>query len=314
MSLTIPINALDLESIEQGDPAATAAAIRVMTLVLNQLSARPRSAVVQLEGSNNSQTEDGLVEFGTFHGTDGDGWDMAGLRIKHDVPAVDPSKWIIGTNVRNHAGGVFSIINEINAEGTSVGVSPLSIIDVTGPYSPAPFDVDYIVAPGESAGHSLKTSLGIPGSAEHQWSFVAAREGYYEQDRSVLMGHGTAYTPTWSVNGGTTTLGDGTLTGKYAKVGNLVVVEIHLVYANNTSTSGAGFWHFSLPSTPVGIPIGNAVMIDSGIARYPGQASINSGDTIRLFRSSDGVSVTATAPFTFGTNDSIQINAIYFEA
>lgn len=56
----------------------------------------------------------------------------------------------------------------------------------------------------------------------------------------------TAYTPVWTNSGTANTLGNGTLTGTYRKVGTQVFFQVELVWGS-TTVSGSAQWNISLP-------------------------------------------------------------------
>lgn len=56
----------------------------------------------------------------------------------------------------------------------------------------------------------------------------------------------TAYTPTWTSTSTAPALGNGTLTGRYMKIGRTVIGHINLI-TGSTTTYGTGNYSFSLP-------------------------------------------------------------------
>lgn len=99
----------------------------------------------------------------------------------------------------------------------------------------------------------------------------------------------TAYTPTWSASGTAVSLGNGTVTGFYRRVGDSIEMMIHLL-AGSTTTGGTGDWKFSLPpgltadttklptnATPYNGVIGEFEYFDNGTGNYPGFAIIDTG-------------------------------------
>lgn len=58
----------------------------------------------------------------------------------------------------------------------------------------------------------------------------------------------TSYTPTWSAASGTTTLGNATLTGHYARFGKMIEFNILFSYGTTTTQSISGAnWQFAIP-------------------------------------------------------------------
>jgi len=56
----------------------------------------------------------------------------------------------------------------------------------------------------------------------------------------------TTYTPTWTAASGTPSIGNGTLTGKYMKVGKTVFFTMYFLYGSTSSATGL-VWQFTLP-------------------------------------------------------------------
>ena len=59
----------------------------------------------------------------------------------------------------------------------------------------------------------------------------------------------TSWTPTWTASTTNPTLGNGTISGRYAEAGKTIFVYFSLVFGS-TTTSGAGLWRFSYPVAP----------------------------------------------------------------
>jgi hypothetical protein len=63
----------------------------------------------------------------------------------------------------------------------------------------------------------------------------------------------TAYTPAWTTTGTPPTLNNGTLTGKYSRVGKICHFRINLTIGSSTSV-GTGDWRWTLPFASVAGP------------------------------------------------------------
>lgn len=86
----------------------------------------------------------------------------------------------------------------------------------------------------------------------------------------------TSYTPAWTASTAPD-VGNGTLTGRYLKIGRTVTASIILT-CGSTTTYGSGAWNFSLPvaAASAAVPyLGSARMTSTDT--WHGQASINSG-------------------------------------
>jgi hypothetical protein len=123
------------------------------------------------------------------------------------------------------------------------------------------------------------------------------------------VGPVTQYTPTWTADGGSPSIGNGQLAGYWQRYGNFCHVKFFF-QAGSTTNFGTGAWYFSLPFTSAA---GNTTGMGGGhytedfaVAGYRGIVGLLS-DNAR-FAWCNGVANTligATVPFTFGTNDYI---------
>lgn len=57
----------------------------------------------------------------------------------------------------------------------------------------------------------------------------------------------TTYTPTWGGSGGTPSIGNGTLAGRYIRFGPMVHVNIMLWWGSTTTANSATIWYFTKP-------------------------------------------------------------------
>lgn len=91
-----------------------------------------------------------------------------------------------------------------------------------------------------------------------------------------VPGAWTSYTPTWTASSNPT-IGNGTLSGRYVKLGRMVTVEINVI-AGSTTTFGSGSYNWNLPfaSASSGVTaVGNAHWL--GTDRWQGQVVISPG-------------------------------------
>jgi hypothetical protein len=127
----------------------------------------------------------------------------------------------------------------------------------------------------------------------------------------------TAYTPTWGVASGTApTLGNGSLTGTYVRIGDLIYFTVKLV-VGSTSTIGSGAYTFTLPVATLGAEIamtGNCAALDAGVSWYRGYTpnTVENGylDKFVMINASGNL-IQNSAPFTFGANDQILVWGVY---
>lgn len=122
---------------------------------------------------------------------------------------------------------------------------------------------------------------------------------------------------TWTPAFGNLTLGDGTSTGTYTKIGDTVTIYGKLVLGSTTTVDGT----LSVTNLPFSAasgfnPIGNMRLLDQGTNSFAAQVSVNT--TSLTFRSAVANStyllwgqVNATNPFTWAATDQIEFNAVY---
>ncbi|MEU9793838.1 hypothetical protein AB0E27_24955 [Streptomyces sparsogenes] len=90
----------------------------------------------------------------------------------------------------------------------------------------------------------------------------------------------TTYTPTWTASTTNPVLGNGTLIGRYLKVGRTVTCHINLI-TGSTTTYGSGIYSFSLPFTSANAGctyIGHAHLLAG--TRWLGQIVISPNATV----------------------------------
>lgn len=142
---------------------------------------------------------------------------------------------------------------------------------------------------------------------------VNAGDDILADDINDLTPQWISYTPTWGAATTPPVLGNGSLVGRYAKVGTVVHVAITLT-AGSTTTFGTGRWTFALPAAvaaPGGVLTALAVD-DSGTSRYAGAAWLTPGTGVFAIAPGAGGNGWAnTSPFTWATADSLQIGGTY---
>jgi hypothetical protein len=126
----------------------------------------------------------------------------------------------------------------------------------------------------------------------------------------------TAYTTTTT----NISLGNGTLTSRYLRVGKMCHVEIQLIFGTTTSFTGS-LPRFTLPFNAGVIGnyhyVANTTLQESGVANNMGAAvfiDLNTIGALALVTSGTYMSsteVSATVPFTWGNLDRISISHIY---
>jgi len=143
---------------------------------------------------------------------------------------------------------------------------------------------------------------------------VAAGQIILADDHNSHLLAWTAYTPTWASSAGSVAIGNGTLSGRYRKVGKTVDFVVALTAGSTTTYGTAGaFWSFGLP--PIGVPTMPFVfplrMIDTLTLEYEGFAiAAAGGSTVELFKPVSG-RILNNSPFAFGNTDALSFNGTY---
>ncbi|MBX9425421.1 hypothetical protein K4902_24040 [Streptomyces lateritius] len=129
----------------------------------------------------------------------------------------------------------------------------------------------------------------------------------------------TTYVPVWtaSVN---PNLSNGTLVGRYKKIGRLVNFQIDLTMGS-TTTYGTGAWSITLPfqaAASSGSRVGNAQAL--GASRFGGQVIVSPGanGVGAFFPASSAVSnyssAAAAVPFAWANGNELRITGTYESA
>jgi hypothetical protein len=128
----------------------------------------------------------------------------------------------------------------------------------------------------------------------------------------ITPGAWVSFTPTFTG----ITLGNGTVSAKYSKVGRTVHLSLFLTLGSTSSITG--WMGFSLPLSPDSntVPSGSVTFGDAGTLQYPGFLQ-RGGSTI--YANAIGTTGTYAAqaftgssvPFTWGTNDVFQVAFTY---
>lgn len=129
----------------------------------------------------------------------------------------------------------------------------------------------------------------------------------------------TSYTPTFTG----LTIGNGTVSAKWVKIGAVIFDEIVITFGSTTAVTGAVIAAGLQPgssSTPTTAFVGQATLQDSGSGYYSGVVRNASTTSIEVYaQTSNGAYVsaaalTATIPHTWATSDKIIINTVRLAA
>ncbi len=145
---------------------------------------------------------------------------------------------------------------------------------------------------------------------------------YWTGSAWTAQGDWSAYTPSWGSNGTAPVINNGSLTGRWTRIGRTIHVLISWL-AGSTTTYGSGEWTFSLPTASAGIGsnakfwTGTALGINPGAAYWPGISQIESGaSVVRMLSPTSAAGTTSsrwtpTVPQTWATNHQINVSIAY---
>ena len=97
------------------------------------------------------------------------------------------------------------------------------------------------------------------------------------RDNLKALTEWTSYTPTWTATGGTPTIGNGSLTGRYIKAGNLCHFTVRLALGSTSSLGTTTQWAWALPFTATASSVASVFIYDVGNAYFVAAAPITSG-------------------------------------
>lgn len=120
------------------------------------------------------------------------------------------------------------------------------------------------------------------------------------------------YTPVWScVSGAAPVVGNGTLVGRYCRMGDVVTALIVLT-GGSTTTWGGGKWRFTLPVTAANslYEVGVSIASDfSPSVGYVGNCQIVTG--LLNVTGYNTAGYDAAIPITWATSDRLQLQITY---
>lgn len=135
--------------------------------------------------------------------------------------------------------------------------------------------------------------------------------------KSAVLGGWQTYTPTWTAATTNPVLGNGTLTGRYTKIGKTIIAQIYL-YIGSTTTLGSGTYNFSIPvaqnTTYINFLNGDWNINDTGANNFAGGVRHGGVDKILLPYTGAPFYVGSAYPMTWATGDSLRIHFIYESA
>lgn len=121
---------------------------------------------------------------------------------------------------------------------------------------------------------------------------------------------------TWTPTFTNVTIGNGSVTARYVRIGNMVQGQLHILAGSTTSFGNS--IEFSLPITAASyhstleyVNIGTVVGVDSGSSGYHGSASTFNSTTVARIRWDIGSSFTSLFRYAEASGDTVSINFMY---
>jgi hypothetical protein len=122
-----------------------------------------------------------------------------------------------------------------------------------------------------------------------------------------------SYTPVFSASTSGGALGNGTLTGRYGRVGGWTQFQINFTIGS-TTTGGTGRWLFTLPTGPTLEGVAAALCEDTSASqRFGGSAWFTGSGIFSVAVGAGGnIGVASGTPFTWATGDKLMICGRYY--
>jgi hypothetical protein len=133
-----------------------------------------------------------------------------------------------------------------------------------------------------------------------------------------FFGAWTVYAPTWTASTTNPSLGNGTLAGRYVRIGRTITVAIKLT-TGTTTTYGSGSYRWALPAAASSSQdvVGTAFIGDATSGYSTGISYISASNAdIAAYIGAPGAAfaISPTVPQTFATGDRIWLAATYAAA
>lgn len=153
-----------------------------------------------------------------------------------------------------------------------------------------------------------------------------ASPGNHDHDgitSKVVKARWTSYTPSWLASTTNPTLGNGSIVGKYCKMGFLTFYRIRLGIGSTTTLGAGTNYYFTLPDDGLSdfYPTGQALLWDSSAntytyynarIRYPG--TLDLPENLLGLQSAAGAYWNPGGPFILASNDHITVSGFYESA
>ena len=136
--------------------------------------------------------------------------------------------------------------------------------------------------------------------------------GVHEHNRTPAMGDWSPYTPVWSSTGVAPTLGNGSIDGRYSRVGTTVYFHINL-NIGSTATLGSGAYLFSIPVACLGVgPLAHVQLLDASAGQvWTATGQPFSSTQYSAYEITSKSPISPTNPFAFAAGDAITLHGFY---
>lgn len=124
-----------------------------------------------------------------------------------------------------------------------------------------------------------------------------------------LNGEWVNYTPTWAGASGNPSLGNGSIAGRYLRMGQLVTY-VGSINMGSTTTYGSGIWTVTVPIAAAGgsagLTVGEAWIYDASTGANQRAAAVKFATAATIDFWSDGGAVTSAVPFAWASPDQLR--------
>ena len=122
---------------------------------------------------------------------------------------------------------------------------------------------------------------------------------------------------TWSPTIANMTIGNGTITARYARIGKTIAISVRVQFGTTTSITGSP--NFLLPVSAASNAVFPVWCIDTGVGGFFANAGVFAFDRTRTYLDligtagtwANGTSFGATSPFTWGNTDEFFLSGTY---
>ncbi len=306
-------NTLNLDSANATSPGSSGGVISIQSGQGNTSGDGGEIDIVTGDGGTTGNG--GII---TILAGDGGGGDTNGGNIRIQ-PGVKSGSGVDGVvSFRNPSSGASAVLNLasiITSDKTFTLPNSSGTLTVLGNSTTGSGNIVLATSP------SLTSPI-VSGSA----GTTAGEQGYDATNKALLIGDGTAiqslftsgwksWTPTWAG----LTIGNASVTAKYAQVGKIVFYKMNVIFGNTSSWSAE--FTFTLPvtsTTDYGWQTGTASFFDSSSGNVNVGIAGFASSTTNNFRFYNIVStqllqstVNNTAPYTWAVSDQVNVEGFY---